>query len=144
MNAGVACGEKVAGLLYESDFSPGGHANAKSAPKAGDMPQQPGAAKRRASSTTAGEVQASTMAGVAEADLDAALVGISGVQFNGFVLQDLPIADKLVSSQQDVLSMAVMFPDLHVTHVAQALIGRLTDRYAEMKPLRGDSSSAYQ
>ena len=139
MNAGVAFGEKVAGLLYESDFSPGGHANAKSAPKAGDMPQQPGAAKRRARTTTAGEVQASTMAGVAEADLDAALVGISGVQFNGFVLQDLPIA--LVSSQQDVLSMAVMFPDLHV---AQALIGRLTGRYAEMKPLRGDSSSAYQ
>ena len=84
------------------------------------------------------------MAGVAEADLDAALVGSSGVQFNGFVLQHLPIADKLVSSQQDVLSMAVMFPDLHVTHVAQALIGRLTGRYAEMKPLRGDSSSAYQ
>ena len=67
----------------------------QSTPKAGDPPQ-PGAKTRKARSTTAGEVQAFTMAGVAETDLNKALNGINSVQFNFIVLQEMQVQDKLV------------------------------------------------
>lgn len=66
-----------------------------------DMPKQPAENSRRKPRTaTAGEIQASTMATVPEVDLDAALTGISPVQFNGVVLQDLLLPDKLAFCQQ--------------------------------------------